>query len=755
MHGTASDSASIGQSRKRREDEALISGRGRYVADIVPDRCLHASFLRSPFARGKLVRLDTKPAMALPGTVAVFTAAQFAAMPPHPVNTVIAGSQLPHSPILAGGDIHSAGQPLAMVVAHSAAAALDAIEAIECDIESREPVLAPETARSAPRLNSAMSDNLVASDERCTGDVEEAFEAAAVIVEAECRHPRLFPAPLESRAILADWDDATGRLVVHSSTQTPHRARSDLARLLGLPTDKVHVVAPDVGGAFGGKASICAEDVAVAYAAKDLRRCVHWVAQRSEDFLAAAQGRGASSYGSLALDRNGRMLGLKANLLFPLGWWVPFSGLVPAWNAGRVLPGPYDIPVLHTRVEIVLTNSPPVGIYRGAGRPEATMLLESLVDKAARTMALRPADLRRRNLRAPATLPAKLPDGGLLDAGDYPRIMDLAESLAAENAPPQRSNKTTLRGRGQAMFIEPCGQGWESARLTLEPDGKITLATGSTSQGQGRETAFAQIAAQALSRHEDDIIVVHGNTDLTPVGIGALASRSTAIGGSAVFKCADQLSGKISEAATKLLACQADDVVPNPAGVYDRNHPHKIVPWPELASSVNHALTAETDYRVDHEAWSYGCCMADVEIDRDTGRLRITRLVFCDDAGRAVNPMLIKGQIHGGIAQGLGEACLESVVTDDDGQLLSGSLMDYALPRADDMPTIVTAKIETPSLFNTLGARGVGEAGTIGTQPAILNAVRDALKDYAFENLEMPLTSEKLWRIMQNPQAKA
>jgi carbon-monoxide dehydrogenase large subunit len=745
----------IGASRLRREDARLITGQGCYVSDLSPKACLHAVFVRSPVARAKLTGIDPVNAMAMPGTVAVFTGAQFASLPPHRVNPVIEEAGLPPVPVLAGDDIYAAGQPLALVVATSLDVALDAAEAVEIGYDPLDPVICPRQAADHAPLYRDIASNTAARHVITSGDIDAAFADADIVVDADCGHPRLFPAPMEGRATLAEWNASDGILHVHASSQTPHRFRDEIARALRLDTDDVMVVAPDVGGAFGGKASVCAEDIAVCFAARHLGRPVKWVAQRSEDFLSAAQGRGALCDGQLALSSDGRMLGLRANLLFPLGWWVPFSGLVPAWNAARILPGPYDVPAVDIAAKAVMTNSPPIGIYRGAGRPEAAMLLETLVDKAAGVLGMDPYALRQRNLRSANSLPCPLPGGALLDSGDYHAALSRAAALASESFAAGRPRTGTLRGTGVGMFVEPCGQGWESARITLEKSGRISLATGSTAQGQGRETAFAQIAARALGRSESDIDVIHGQTDKTPNGIGALASRSTAIGGSAVVKCAERLLTRLKTVAAAFLDCLPEDILVGEERVQQRNNPANQLSWSALASAMDAPMSAEVDYEVDHEAWSYGCCMAEVEIDSETGRLDVTRLVFCDDSGTAVNPMLIEGQIHGGIAQGLGEACLEQVVQDDQGQLLSGSLMDYALPRADDMPELFTSRLQTPSLFNALGARGVGEAGTIGTQPAIINAVRDALKDYDVSHLDLPLTSEKLWRILaQGPVPK-
>jgi carbon-monoxide dehydrogenase large subunit len=592
--------------------------------------------------------------------------------------------------------------------------------------------------------------------------VDQAFAAAAHIAKLRITHARVAPMALEPRAALASWDDERQELTAWFSTQTPHRARDDLARILGLPQAQIRVIAPDVGGAFGGKASIYPEDAMVAFAAMKLGRPVKWCATRGDDLAAATHGRGATSEGELALAADGRLLGLRARLVFPLGHWLPYSATVPARNAGRILPGPYRVDAVDIGVKGVVSNTAAVGIYRGAGRPEGAMLMERLMDEAARLAGIDPVELRRRNV-VTGPFPYATPTGERLDSGDYPALLQRAceraryEALRREQ---QRRRKAgEVCGLGVALYIEPCGHGWESATVSLAVDGRIVAATGSTGQGQGRETAIAQIAAEALGVAPQTVIVQHGDTAATRTGIGALASRSTAIGGSAMLRAAQGFREEARKIAAEMLQCRSEALAPVADGFALRDGSGRTLSWPALAEGAlgaaradgrdSPAISTSVIYHADGEAWSSGCCIAAVTIDRDTGVPTIDKLVFVDDAGVVVNPMMVEGQLLGGMAQGFGEALMERLVYDRDGQLVTGSLMDYAVPRAIDVPLVELDKLATPSPANALGAKGVGEAGCIGIPAAIVNAVKDALCEFDVGDLAMPLTSETIWKAMQ------
>ena len=715
-------------------------------------------FVRNPLPRAAIKGLRLDAARAAVGVVDLYSGADVAGLHRPHVRPVLGDFGAPLMPILAQDEIRSVGQPVVAIVAECEAAALDAADQIVLDLEPLEPICDPEAALAASPLLPETDSNVVVDKTWRSGDAERAFARAAVTAEVTIRHPQVSPAPLECRAIVADWDGDAEHLTIWSGTQTPHRARDDISRALGLAPNRVRVVAPDVGGAFGMKASIYPEDIAVALAARRLGRPVRWIASRQEDFLAATHGRGAVSRGRMAFDADGRILALTADMIFPLGAWLTFSALVPAWNASRILPGPYAIENIEVRVRGVVTNTAPVGIYRGAGRPEAAMLLERLIDAGARQHGLDPITVRRRNLIATDVLPLVRTNGTVLDSGDYSALLARTLTLADYKLMRDRLNRRRDQGEtvglGWSLYVEPCGRGWESASITLNQGGRFTAVTGSSTQGQGRETAFAQIAARELGVMPESVRIVHGDTAKVPDGVGALASRSVAIGGSALQHAAHALQQKARPLAARLLNVQPSSVVLVDGGFAVAGWPERAVNWDRIAASADDELRAHATYTADGEAWGSGCCLAQVAVDLETGQVTLERLCYVDDAGTVVNPCLADGQIVGGIAQGIGEVLLERVVYDADGQLLTGSLMDYALPRADDMPAVRLDRLCTPSPLNTLGAKGVGEAGTIGAPPAIMNALLDALASHGVEEIDLPMTPERVWRAIREAEQR-
>ncbi len=708
----------LGKPLRRREDARLVTGRGHFADDERIDGCLTLSFFRSPHATGKVIRLDANAARQHPGIVAVYTDDDIAGVGRHGVNGAMVDElNAPPYPLLAEHGIKSVGQPVAAIVAVSKQAAIDAAELIELEVEESDPTaLAGETGQA---LFENIAGNRALSKHWQAGDVVRLFDGAAHIVTARTTHPRLAPTPMEPRTIVANPDPETGGLTIHMSTQNPFRVRTGIADMLALEEAQVRIIAIDVGGAFGMKASVYPEEVLVAWAALKLQRPVRWVASRSEEMLTAWHARGSDNRGELAVDAAGRFLALRAQIMVPLGHWMPFSAAIPLWNSGRMLPGPYKISAVDIRADGYITNTAPVGIYRGAGRPEACALMERLVDEAARATGMDPAEIRQLNFVAAEDLPFTSATGGKPDSGDFAEALSLASDLAEYQAlkahVSKRRDHGEICGIGIASFTEPCGGGWESARVTWNPDGTILAATGTSSQGHGRETAFAQIVADEMHVPIETITITHGDTALTPEGIGALASRSSGIAGSAMLLAAREVAEILRQT----------------------NAP------------PDKPIIVETKYTADGEAWAHGCAIATVSIDPDTGVLTVERVVSIDDAGVVLNEMLFDGQVVGAAVQGLGEALMERMVYDDNGQLLTGSFMDYALPRASDIPPIVLGRTETPSPNNVIGAKGVGEAGTIGVPAAVLNAAMDALRQYGVENLKMPLTSERLWRAMQ------
>ena len=706
----------VGQARLRVEDRALLTGRGRFTDDIRIAGCLHAAFVRSPESHGRIARIETAEAAALPGVAAVFTGADLAGLGRTSVNPLMPEIRPLPPAALAMDVVKSVGAPVALVVAETAAAAADAAESVWVEIE-------PVPANTAPGGTEAVRAREIWRT--LAPDTRNAAAQASVSL----RQPLLAPAALEPRGLVADAATEPGRLTVWLGSQSPHRARAELAAVLGMDADRVRVVAPDVGGAFGMKASLYPEDIAIAFAALSLGRCVKWVATRSEDFLAATQGRGQSIEASLSAAADGALLHLEATVRAPLGSWMPYSAVVPARNAGRILPGPYKVASAGIEAAGVETRRAAVGIYRGAGRPEAALAMELLIERLAEALDLPAEDVRRRNFVAAADMPWTTPTGQRLDSGDYRAAYDRAVALMAAPNASEPEADGLLRGKATVAYIEPSGLGWETARLTLDPDGSIVAATGSTAQGQGRTTAVQQIVGDRLGVDPNTVAVVHGDSRAPATAIGALASRSTPIGGSALVEACNTLR---RQAEARLRESVGD--TPD---------------WTAIARQTG-GLAADATYTAAGEAWGYGAVGCAVAIDPETGVLTVERMVWVDDAGIVINPMLAEGQLLGGIAQGIGEAVLERIVYDDDGQLLTGSFMDYGIPRAADMPPVTVERMETPSPANLLGAKGIGEAGTIGAPAAIACAVMDALRPLGVKHLDMPYTPARLWNAIRN-----
>ena len=683
------------------DDERLIRGQGFYVQDAAPSGALHAAFVRSDHAHAQVLEVDASEALGLAGVVAVWQASDVMGVLTPGVNPLWPPLVAVPMPLLAGPFVEHVGQAVAMVLAHDAATAQDA--ALQVRVLLKALPAWDDDHPDAP---------LVHQVAHASGSVGG---ASAALARVDLAVPRLLAMAMEPRACVAQWQGDNQRLKVWLGSQTPARAQADIARALGLALDQVHLISPDVGGAFGSKASITPEDLMVALAAHRLRTTVQWKASRSEEFLSGQHGRAARLQGQLALDAQGQLLSLRAQLHYTLGAWLPYSALVPMRNAARILPGPYQVQHCDITGQSHRSHTAPVGIYRGAGRPEAALLMETLIDQAARQLGLDPVQVRLRNLIHASAMPYRTPTGETLDSGDFAQLLTLAcERFGYDHERAlqrQRRAQGEWVGLGVAMYVEPCGQGWESARVTWHVDGRVTVASGSPDQGQGHALTFGYIAASTLGVPLAQVQVLMGDTDVCPPGTGALASRSSAIGGSAVL-----------QACQRLLAQRAQGQ-----------------PLP---------LTVETRFD-SPEAWASGCVMVRMSVDAATGQPRIERLLWVDDAGLSLQPDLVRDQLIGGAAQGMGQALMEQVVYDKEGQLLTGSLMDYAVPRADDMPPIELHSLHTPSPLNPLGAKGVGEAGCIGVPAAIMNAARDALSPLGEVDLQLPLRAEQLWFALQ------
>jgi carbon-monoxide dehydrogenase large subunit len=696
----------------RREDPALLTGRGTYTGDVLCPGTLHAVFVRSPMPHGRVRAIDTHWAEGAPGVVAVLTAATLnpsgkAVFLPAP-NPLLPIAHAPQMEVLARDVVSYVGQPVALVVARSQAEAQHAAQKVQLDIEPLTPVLDFAGTESVTQVSHQFED---------AARVQPAA-TTSITCEVELEVPRVLALSMEPRGMLAQWvhasDDSPESLTVWVGTQSPSRAQADIAAALAWPRPRVRVISGHVGGAFGAKSSVCPEDLTIVLAARLLRASVRWQSTRSEEFTSGMHGRGARLKGRLSLSVDGRFDALSADLRFTVGAWLPFSAVAPLRNAARILPGPYRVAKLDVQGRAGLSHSAPVTIYRGAGRPDAALLMETLVEQTARAAGMDPVELRRRNLVPASAMPYTTPTGEVFDSGDYLRALTQAcerfDYEGQRQLQAQRRAQGEVVGIGVALYVEPCGTGWESAHVDWHEDGTVTVATGSPAQGQGHGTTYARIAAQALGLAPEAVTVLYGDTALCPPGVGALASRSTAIAGSAIVQACNELKTRHA----------GGEVLPLSAGG---------------------RFTAA-------ESWSYGCVIARMSVDRDTGRPTIEQIVWADDAGHIVHPELAKGQLVGGLAQGLGQAMFEKLVYDDAGQLITGSLMDYAVPRADDMPAIDIHSFAIPSPNNLLGAKGVGEAGCIGVPAALMNAARDALSPLGECPLQFPLTAEQFWRAM-------
>jgi carbon-monoxide dehydrogenase large subunit len=721
----------IGKAIVRREDPALLTGRGVYLDDVSPAGTLHAFVVRSPVAHARIAGVDVAAAREAPGVAAVYTAADLAGVGPLPgAEGLPPGAANPSCPVLAAGKVLWAGQPVALVVADTPELAADAAELVVADYDELPAVTDPleAAAPGAPLLHDGTAGNIAFTKRLTGGDAAAAFAAAAYRVGQRMVSQRLAPVALEPRGVLA-CPGEDGRLEVRMSTQRPHGARNLLARIFGMPPEQMRVIAGDMGGGFGAKGPVYPDQVAVIFAARTLGRPVKWVEERGESFLATTHGRDQVADLEMAVGAGGRITAMRGSVRASFGAY--FTQNAPGSLLGRLgpmLPQGYRIANFDVELTGVFANTTPVGPYRGAGRPEAAYFCERLVDLVARETGLDPAEVRRRNFIRPADFPYRTCTGLVYDSGDYQAGLDLLmDKLRASPAPPAQEGH--LVGAGIASFVEPGGitprlpgpDGaiGDTATVTVSASGAVTVAVGTSAHGQGHETAFAQLAADLLGVDYADVTVVFGDTGTTPFGYGTFGSRSAVAGGTAVFN-----------------ACQA--------ALDAARRVDAPMSLTEAAARLG-GITATASSGAPPETYasgSYGCV---VSVDPDTGRVRLLRVVAVDDCGVVINPLLVEGQVHGAIAQGVGQALYEHMRYDSDGQPMSASLMDYAVPFAASLPAIESYLLSTPSPVNPLGVKGMGESGTIGVTPAVVNAVMDALRPYGIRHLDMPLTPEKIW----------
>ena len=782
----------IGDSTKRREDVRFLTGVGNYTDDINIHGQTYAYFLRSEVAHGKINSIDTSAAEAMEGVVKVFTSADFAAAGGIPCGWQVTDRfgepmQEPKHPILAEGKVRHVGDPIAVVVAESLEQARDAAEAIELDIEELEPVLNMKDAlkEGATKVHDDLTSNLCYDwgfVEENREAVDEAIKNAHHVTTLELVNNRLVPNPMEPRVAVGHYSRGTDEYTLYTTSQNPHVIRLLMgAFVLSIPEHKLRVVAPDVGGGFGSKIYHYAEEAFVTYASKVINRPVKWTCSRSEAFISDAHGRDHVTKIELAMDENHMFTAVRTDTYANMGAYLStFAPSIPTWLHGTLMAGNYTTPLIYVNVKAVFTNTVPVDAYRGAGRPEATFQLERVIDKAARELGVDPAELRRKNFIKPDQFPYDTPVAVTYDTGNYHATLDKAlemtdyanfEARAAES-----KARGKLRGYGLAHFIEACGIApsnlvgqlgaraglYESATVRVNATGSISVFTGSHSHGQGHETTFAQVVSDMIGIPAEQIDIVHGDTSKTPMGMGTYGSRSIAVGGSAMVRATEKIINKAKTIAAHLLEASEADIELKD-GQFSVAGTDKSVAWGDvtLAAYVPHnyplenlepGLEETAFYDPSNFTYPSGAYVCEVEVDPDTGKVEILGFTAADDFGNVINPMIVAGQVHGGVAQGIGQALLENTVYDENGQLLTGSFMDYAMPRASDMPSFdVDHSCQTPCTHNPLGVKGCGEAGAIGSPPAVVNAVIDALQrgGYNVDHIDMPVSPSRVWAAMQ------
>ena len=780
----ASTVTPIGAAVRRKEDQRFITGKGRYTDDLSRPGQAHAYFVRSPHAHARIRGLDTTAAAAMPGVVAILTGRDLAQ---DGLGGLICGWMI-HSkdgspmkagahPALAVDTVRYVGDHVAVVIAETLNAAKDAAAAVEVDYEVLRAVadLGQAQDEDVAQIHEVAPRNTVYEWE--LGDkaaTEAAFARAAHITTISLHNNRLAPNPMEPRAAIGEYDSGDEAFTLWTTSQNPHVARLVLSAFIGLaPENKLRVIAPDVGGGFGSKIFIYAEETVCAWASKRVGRPVKWTCERGEAFLCDAHGRDHITEAQLALDGQGHILGFRVKTTANMGAYLStFSSCVPTYLYATLLSGQYAIPAIYAEVDAVYTNTAPVDAYRGAGRPEATFLVERIVDKAARELGIDPAEMRRRNFVT--SFPHQTPVIMCYDAGDYGASMDKALELADYAGFPARkaeaARRGKLRGIGLSNYIEACGIApsaavgslgagvglWESAEVRVNPTGNVEVLTGSHSHGQGHETTFAQLVSARLGIPIEQVSVIHGDTDKVQFGMGTYGSRSGAVGMSAIVKALDKVEAKAKKIAAHILEAAEGDIEFRD-GRFTVAGTDRGLAFAEVAlnayvahkfptSEIEPGLKEGAFYDPTNFTFPAGCHVCELEVDPETGVTEIVNWVAVDDFGTIINPMIVEGQVHGGIAQGVGQALMEHAVYDSDGQLVTGSYMDYQMPRAEDLPSFKVGVTETRCPSNPLGMKGCGEAGAIAAPPAVINALTDAL---GTQSIPMPATPAKVWAIAQ------
>jgi carbon-monoxide dehydrogenase large subunit len=782
---TSSAERLVGARIRRKEDPRFITGRGQYTDDVKVQGTLHVAFVRSPHAHARIRGVDLAAARTQPGVVAVYTGKDLAdgGVNGIPVGWLLPGLTPSNHHAIAVEKVHYVGEAVAVIVAESPYAARDAAELVTVDYDPLPAVADAEQAltQDVPIVRNAGTDNVCFRWQiGDAGATDAAFAQATTVVRQRLVNQRLIPVAIEPRASLATYVRATDELTLWVTSQNPHVHRLIMgAFVLGLPEHKFRVISPDVGGGFGSKIFVYPEEVAVAWLARTLERPVKWTAERRESFMTDSHGRDHITDAEMAFDANGRIVGLRVNTIANLGAHLTlFAPAIPTYLYGTLLSGQYRIPAIHAQVTGVFTHTTPVDAYRGAGRPEACYLIERLVDLGARQLGVDPAELRRRNFIPADQFPYLTPVALQYDSGNYEPALDRA--LAMVDYENFRVEQERLRkqgryvGVGLSCYIEACGLApsqvvgqlgsqaglYESATVRVHPTGKVSVYTGSQQQGQGHETTFAQIVADRLGIEMDDVEVVHGDTGRVQFGMGTYGSRSGAVGGTAIVLSLDKIVEKSKRIAAHMLEAAPEDVELTSGRFHVRGSPDRSKGLADisLAAYLAHSMPAGLEPGLEATSffdppnftYPFGTHIAMVEVDADTGQVSLLRYIAVDDVGNVINPMVVDGQLHGGIAQGVAQALWESAQYDDSAQLLTGSLMNYGLPKAHQLPFFELDRTVTPSPVNPLGVKGVGEAGTIASPPAVVNAVMDALSPFGIAHLDMPLTAPKVWHAIQS-----
>jgi len=760
----------VGKPIKRFEDARLITGNGVYIDDVKITNMLHAVVIRSDHAHALIRSISTNQARELQGVVDVITGADLVGVLPNiPIRPMgdrsVDEFNPPEHPVLAQDKVCYVGQPVAVVVAENPYLARDGAELVDVDYEPLAPVINPELAidPDTPKIHQNLGTNVAIRSVQQGGDIDQAFTQADHIVRQRYQIPRLAPSPMEPRGVVADYDPVTDLLTVWDSTQAPHQVQRYLAQSLNRPVETIRVVAPDVGGSFGIKDCLFSEDILMPFLSLRLQRPVKWIEQRQENLL-TYHGRGMRLDVEAAVKSDGKLLGIRANILADIGAYFYFTAPFPLFNAARRITGPYDIPAVRADILGVITNKTPVAAYRGTGSPEAAFSIERTMDLIAQDLNLDPVAVRRINYIPKTSFPYQSCTGNMYDSGDYDQVLDRALELAEysdlQEKKRQRKPHEPLLGIGLATFIKSSGAGGEhrteNAEVKIDRSGRVDVYTGVSPHGQGTETTFAQITADMLGVEPEDVRVLHSDSSIFPHGIGTSASRGVIIGGSAVQQALQAAREKLSLLACHQLACPTQDLTFQGGIFFNRHHPDQEIDLVQLAKiahdpnslppGMEPGLDFLNEYTLAQSPVSFGAHVVVVEVNPETFAIKILRYVGVHDCGQIVNPMIVEGQIHGGIAQGIGQALIEQIIYSEDGQPLTASFLDYAIPRAIHIPELILDTVDTISPTNPLGAKGIGSVSTVPSPPAIANAVMNAISATGIRHIDAPYTQESLWR---------